>query len=912
MEDQDDDGLFEVMEENESFQHLFNAHCSVESFMHRENPVCVRSSTADDAEQDSFLKFLPDVDGCVLELSNWNAVDMPVRHLKVCNNFPRDIYSLLKKHIDLSKYSERQLSNFRKSLGFQLFYECGWEGWVGVIPRVVSSIRDLTKEAYREMSCEFFQRVRSKFQRNLFSVKDLIGRTLAKNDLNDVRKIFVLPDDSSVILNEFQKSIDEAEIDRNFEVINFCFRFGDKATGGVSLTNFKTELIEKMTIHCAVDISSDEMELMWSRAGVQDIVGERGVLHSCLSFRDCVCYQSNIDGKLMDISPNLRQIVQQPDRFRFVQLYVDSPHRRPHTRFNPVSGTIAGGMVYPKPTADAFERDAKKYISTLDSNFRLMTNASCRLEFVCEVKTKDTVLATDCLYMEKLRCLLRTHPMLVPFEKGTYKIIQSIGLWITKMLKTLLDQFQATGNIEAIWKAFQLELAAEKILWGYPLCFRSHPYSVGLGPGKLHPSFSLTDQLGFLAFSGWSSSMGSEDSIPPCEIWTRSPLICEKIKRSVGMHDVLSSGPCVLGRRLLHAQIKDLYEASKAGTCVRYEEYQQDLHSDITRKMRVNSCISVKQIVTLLCRKRRVNHHMIFAALCKILEGSRHELGSILEAGFQEIDLKHFPAIQNYDENGHAVLTWNWRAGLWKLVDSEQLANQSSAFLTSMVKAQLEVRGLVYASRLKSARDITFPWIEKSTRKLKSEKLDDNKLIDVLCFVSCVALMMNGWYVDYSHLEKLLIELPLNQNKLKGLEIQSKLLMVGFNKFKLFRLHHTIPHQILTVSKAADSQRKTVENESRICTDSERIESNPSLNAIDDEMEVNMARIEKRQPLCLPLETGGIKRKWGADELEILHDVNRKKKNKLEEKYETFKAECVSKNIPFRTKKAFKVKLSRL
>ena len=179
MEDQDDDGLFEVMGENGNFQHLFNAHANVESFIHRENPVCVRGSTANDAEQDTFLKFLPDVDGCVLELNQWHAVDMPVRHMTVCNNFPREIYSLLKKHIDLSRYSERQLSNFHKSLGFQLFYECGWEGWVGVIPRAVSSNKELTKEAYLKMSSEYFERLRSKFQQNLFSVKDIIGRTLA-------------------------------------------------------------------------------------------------------------------------------------------------------------------------------------------------------------------------------------------------------------------------------------------------------------------------------------------------------------------------------------------------------------------------------------------------------------------------------------------------------------------------------------------------------------------------------------------------------------------------------------------------------------------------------------------------------------------------------------------------------------
>ena len=912
MDDSDDEGLFEVMEENGNFQHLFMKCGSVETFLGRDKPVCARGSTADDAEQDTFLNFLPDVYGCVLELRTWNAVDMPVRHLTVCHSFPRGTYSFLKKHTELSKFSERQLYNFKKSLGFQLFYEGGWEGWVGVIPRLVSSTRELTKESYRVMCCEYFERLRTKFQRRLFRVRDRIGRTLAKNDMNDVRKLFVLPDDSSLILNEFQKSIEEAEIDNHFEIISFCFRFGDKATDGVSLNHFKREHIKRVTIHCAVDISSDEIELMWSRAGVQEIVGERGVLNSCLSFRDCVCYQSNLDGRLMDISPELRQIVQQPDKLRFVQLYVDTPHRRPNTRYNPVSGCIAGGMVFPKSTADAFVRDAKKYISTLNSNFTLMNNASCRIEFVCEIEPKDRILATDCLYMEKIDRILRTHPMLVPFEKGTNRIIQTVGFWITKSLIEFLDQFSATGNIEGIWKSFQLELAAEKILWGYPLSFRSHLYSVGLGPGKLNPSFSLTDQLGFLALNAWSSSMGSEDSIPPCEIWTKSPLICEKIKRSVGMHDVLCSGPCVLGRRLLHALIKDLYIASNAGRCVRYEEFQQDLYSDVTRKMRAYSSISVKQIVTLLSRKRRVHQHMVYSALCKILEGSRHELEAILEAGFQELGLKHFPAIQNYDDHGHAILTWNWRSGLWKVVDSAQGAQQPSLILCSMVKTQLEARGLVYASRLKTARDITFPWIEKCTKKLESEKLEDNKLIDVLCFVSCIALMMNGWYVDYSHLEKLLREMPIDQYKLKRLEIQSKLLMANFNKFKLFRLHHTIPHRM--DSKATTFPKDVGENELPTSTESERFEDEPQPNEIGDEVEVETREtsIEKQEPLCLAFKTGGIKRKWRTEELEILHNVSRKKEKTLEEKYEDFKTQCMSENIPFRTKKAFKVKLSRL
>ena len=95
---------------------------------------------------------------------------------------------------------------------------------------------------------------------------------------------------------------------------------------------------------------------------------------------------------------------------------------------------------------------------------------------------------------------------------------------------------------------------------------------------------------------------------------------------------------------------------------------------------------------------------------------------------------------------------------------------------------------------------------------------------------------------------------------------------------------------------------------------SERVEDEPQPNEIGDEVEVETREtsIEKQEPLCLAFKTGGIKRKWRTEELEILHNVSRKKEKTLEEKYEDFKTQCMSENIPFRTKKAFKVKLSRL
>ncbi len=193
-----------------------------------------------------------------------------------------------------------------------------------------------------------------------------------------------------------------------------------------------------------------------------------------------------------------------------------------------------------------------------------------------------------------------------------------------------------------------------------------------------------------------------------------------------------------------------------------------------------------------------------------------------------------------------------------------------------------------------------------------SRNISDNKLIDVLCFVSCVALMMNGWYVDYSHQEKLSLEMPIKQYELKLLEIQSKLLMANFNQFKLFRLHHTIPHRLAVDYKATASRKDVREKELPSSTESERNEEEPHPKKIGDEIEATETRMEKRQPLCLPLKHDVSKRKWNSEELEILHDISRKKRKSLDEEYEEFRTECMSKNIPFRTKKAFQLKLIRL
>lgn len=163
----------------------------------------------------------------------------------------------------------------------------------------------------------------------------------------------------------------------------------------------------------------------------------------------------------MDIKNGLRKVCRFPDQLRFVQLYAVIPHRQPNCRFHPVSACIGGGMCFPRPTAEAFLRDAEHYISTLESNWVLMRKSACRLEFVVEQNTalSDNLHALDFFDLINLEQLLESMPLLPPLPPQTLSCIRQLGLWMCKELRELLEGFQKTGNVLTTWQSYQLELA---------------------------------------------------------------------------------------------------------------------------------------------------------------------------------------------------------------------------------------------------------------------------------------------------------------------------------------------------------------------------------------------------------------------------------------------------------------------
>ena len=96
----------DVVEENGEFGKIFK---DPESFIHRQDKICARSVYMNQLEQDSFIDIVSDIDGCVVELRSLMAIKTPVRHITVCPKNSSSLFkmqSVMKKHVDLTKYSK--------------------------------------------------------------------------------------------------------------------------------------------------------------------------------------------------------------------------------------------------------------------------------------------------------------------------------------------------------------------------------------------------------------------------------------------------------------------------------------------------------------------------------------------------------------------------------------------------------------------------------------------------------------------------------------------------------------------------------------------------------------------------------------------------------------------------------------
>jgi hypothetical protein len=178
------------------------------------------------------------------------------------------------------------------------------------------------------------------FKRNLMSMERL-------------RKgIKVVSAETGMVLDCVDTLVDRMPLNR-VRVFPLLCKYGQKEQESIELDKLVLMAAEgvRVLLHPAITIKARDNEeqrmsnvsLLWSRAGLRDIIGSRGTLYSVLSLAGACNYQSNLDGRPLTVSPNLKRVFSTMEsQVVFIQFYADTPHVKvSHLAQHPVTGTLS-------------------------------------------------------------------------------------------------------------------------------------------------------------------------------------------------------------------------------------------------------------------------------------------------------------------------------------------------------------------------------------------------------------------------------------------------------------------------------------------------------------------------------------------------------------------------------------------
>lgn len=234
-----------------------------------------------------------------------------------------NIYHDIKKHVSIN-------TSTKNSFGQRLASVEGYRLMFGIVPGSsdVLKTRDAAQKTCTELMKEFW----NNFNELLRQVpdKDMARPSYRKNLIGKSNQsINILPVDQAFYMSLLDQALATLKMEKDLHAIIYAVKFGMKDPTTIYLSG-KFNKITKISLHCAAELSSSaaNVHLLWAKEGIRQIVGNRGRIFSCLSINEALNFQSNMDGRALDISAALRRTSTLPQNINFIQLYSDTPHTR--------------------------------------------------------------------------------------------------------------------------------------------------------------------------------------------------------------------------------------------------------------------------------------------------------------------------------------------------------------------------------------------------------------------------------------------------------------------------------------------------------------------------------------------------------------------------------------------------------
>lgn len=905
---------------------------SPSEILKRDSNLTLRDCQVTGCAQRLWLNQTYDLDGIVATFSSLKDILVPFSYLNILprgRNSLIPVFNILRKHLKLEVYNKKALQYLRWSQGIQIVGDHGFQFLITLLPKSgpLRLFKNFSRQQIENLQFEFYESFRLSLANKCKGLpeQDITRNTFKKNKIIDIRTWHVLPDDREFVLNLLCQTENSLPRDENFEFIIIAHRFGDRNSNAMNITEYDTANAST-TIHAAVTLSSPilNQNLFWSRSGIQDIIGDRGTLYSSLSFRSCCNFQTNLDGRSIDISGDLRQLCTCPETLRFLQMYADLPHMS-SSSIHPVFGCIASCGVLHGNIQKALENRASEYLTSIQENILKLGISNARLEIVCETKKENMLCAERYISKSALSVLLTKHPIIVPIINDLYKenfsftkSIRMLGTYLLESLRDLYVKNCKMGGFLNVWKCYQYELACEILFKGRPNSAADNNFGINLGPGGCFPSRCSTWEQGFLCLDDATACAFDECSLPPLTFWALSECQKQSIKKIVNFSGVMDGGIIAIGIRSVILLIHDLQtDPSRIAKCDR--SLLSDLRTqDLPCWAVLAGQITVHNLCGRLCRKKIYKPPFVFWRAIEFIEMLQMKPVDVLEIGFNHFKLNYFPDVRFTDRANNSKMHWpnNGVVRITGYSNENSVLAKTSQFSTDVIWF-LENEGLVHMSKFReylSVQDnFTFPWMCSILEKLSDYSATNDVLLQVISYLSCIGLLQNRWYVHYCKFSKLhnkiLTNIPKIESVLQSREILSRFRLNSIHRLHIFRLHSSlelsIPEPVTKVS--------TVSSEDDLTDDDNRISTENKDDSDDSSTEeppnIEHENISKEGRRHLP---AGLTMKWSSNEIEVLDFIISLKIQSEKDAYMRYKAACTSRRIADRSFSAFKSKYHRL
>ncbi|CAL8283106.1 unnamed protein product [Lota lota] len=381
------------------------------------------------------------------------------------------------------------------------------------------------------------------------------------------------------------------------------------------------------------------------------------------------------------------------------------------------------------------------------------------------------------------------------------------------------------GGYSASWKAYQMELAFEELVYGHPLSTLDYQLSASLGTCSVNPK-SLTHYRGFLGLAPYNSASVGEDP-PPLHSWTNDDILKTNIKRVFPLTETFGAAPSLVGAALITVLLEDLY---KANFFVPFAGLRSSI---VTDGWCMKGSMTIEGLAEQLATQNAFPYPKTFGRARQMAHNAGHDVSRCLLLGIIDHKLKFFPAIKFTDLRNSKRVTWkpNEYVELHS-VDSAPSLLAQAASLTGDVCLEIERRGLAYPRTLERYKDHGMPWMETAVMRLPSSMTRTDQLA-VLTFVSCVGMLMNNDYISYEELKLLVQDLPIPQSKLQSRLIQGRFLLPKVFGLSVWMLHHSVPHRMAKaqIKTTKVSTKKVIEEPEQEPEDVQIIDENVQIHA---------------------------------------------------------------------------------